>query len=71
MLTPCSTRYLVDFYFSWSSAVNVRDDTFHLQADVVHWVRQTLDSFTQNDRKMTAARWLELRSSSLSSSSSS
>jgi hypothetical protein len=32
--------YLVDFYFPWSSAVNVRDDTFYLQADVVHWVRR-------------------------------
>jgi hypothetical protein len=36
-------RYLTDFYFPWSSAVNDRDDSFFLHADVVHWVRQALD----------------------------
>ena len=63
-------RYLVDFYFPWSSASNARDDTFYLQADVVHWVRQALDFFKQNDSKMTAVRWLELSRSSLSSTPS-
>jgi hypothetical protein len=59
-------RYLVDSYFPWSSAVNVRDDTFYLQADVNRWVRQALDYFKQNKTKMTAARWLELSRSSSS-----
>ena len=61
-------RYLVDFYFPWSSAVNLRDDTFYLQADVVHWVRQALDYMQQNDRRMTAAEWLKLARASSSSS---
>ena len=63
-------RYLVDFFFPWSSAVNDRDDTFYLQADVVHWVRQALDHLKQNGNKMTTARWLQLSCSSPSSSPS-
>ena len=63
-------RYLVDFYFPWSSAVNDRDDTFYLQADVVHWVRQALDYLKHNGNKMTAAKWLELSRSSFSSTPS-
>ena len=63
-------RHLVDFfYLPWSSAVNVRDDTFYLQTDVTavaRWVQQALDYFKQNDTKMTAARWLELSRSSSS-----
>ena len=62
-------RYLVDFYFPWSSAVNDRDDTFYLQADVVHWVRQAFDHLTQNGSKMTATRWRELSRSSSSPAS--
>jgi hypothetical protein len=62
-------RYLVDFYFPWSSAVNDRDDTFFLQADVARWVRQAFDHLTQNGSKMTAARWLELSRSSSSPAS--
>ena len=61
-------RYLVDFYFPWSSAVNVRDDAFYLQADVVHWVQQALDYLRQNDRKMTAVEWLKLARPSSASS---
>ena len=54
-------RYLVDYYFSWSSAVNERDDAFYLEGDsVVPWVRQALDHLDQNGSKMTATRWLEL-----------
>ena len=64
-------RYLVDFYFPWSSAVNDRDDTFYLQADVARWVRQAFDHLTQNGSKMTAARWLELSRSSSSPASTS
>ena len=64
-------RYLVDYYFPWSSAVNDRDDTFYLQADVARWVRQAFDYFKQNDSKMTAARWLELSRSSSSPASTS
>ena len=63
-------RYLVDFFFPWSSAVNDRDDIFYLQADVVHWVRQALEHFKQNDSKMTASKWLALSRSSLFSTSS-
>ena len=47
-------RYLVDFYFPWSSAVNERDDAFYLQANVAHWVRQALDYLQQNGNKTTA-----------------
>ena len=64
-------RYLVDFCFSWSSAVNDRDDTFYLQADVTRWVRQAFDHLTQNGSKMTATRWLELSRSSSSPASTS
>jgi hypothetical protein len=56
-------RYLVDFYFPWSSAIN-SDDTVYLQADVLHRVRQALDHMQQNDRRMTAAEWRELSRSS-------
>ena len=63
-------RYLVDYYFPWSSAVNDRDDTFYLQADVIHWVRQALDYLKQNGNKMTAAKRLELSRSSSSSTPS-
>ena len=59
-------RYLIDFYFPWSSAVNDRDDTFYLQTDVVRCARQALNYFKQNDTRMTAARWLELSRSSSS-----
>ena len=64
-------RYLVDFFFPWSSAVNERGDTFYLQADgasVVHWVQQALDYKQQNDRRITSAEWLKLnRPASISS----
>ena len=54
-------RYLGEFYFSWSCAVNERDDAFYLQGDVVvPWVRQALEYLDQNGSKMTAVRWLEL-----------
>jgi hypothetical protein len=53
-------RYLTEFYFPWSSAVNVRDDTFYLHANVVDWVRQAWDFRQQNGSNMTAVRWLEL-----------
>ena len=59
-------RYLVDFYFPWSTAVNDRDDAFYLQADVVRWVREALEYMDQNGEKMAAARWLELSRSSVS-----
>jgi hypothetical protein len=59
-------RYLVDFFFPWSSAVNVRDDAYYLQGDVVHWVRQALDHLQQNGHKVTAAGWSELSCSSAS-----
>ena len=52
--------YVVKHYFSWSCAVNSQDDTFYLQADVVHWVRQALDYFEQNSSKITATKWKEL-----------
>ena len=61
-------RYLVDYYFPWSSAVNDRDETFYLQADVVHWVRQALDYLEQNGSKMATAEWLRLARPSCSSS---
>jgi hypothetical protein len=66
-------RYLADFFFPWSSAVNDRDDTFldYLQADVtsvIRWVRQAMDYMQQNNRRMTAAEWLKLdRPASISS----
>jgi hypothetical protein len=59
-------RYLVDFFFPWSSAVNDKDDAYYLQGDVVHWVRQALDYLKQNGNKMTAAKWSELICSSAS-----
>ena len=65
-------RYLVDFFFPWSSAVNDRDDTFYLQTDgtaIVHWVQQALDYFKQNDRRMTAVEWLKLNRPAPTSSS--
>ena len=64
-------RYLVDFYFSWSSAVNEQDDAFYLQGDaaaVVSWVRQALDHLDQHGSKMTAMRWLQLSRSPTSTS---
>ena len=63
-------RYLVDFYFSWSSAVNEQDDAFYLQGDgaAVLWVRQALDHLDQNGSKMTAMRWLQLSRSPTSTS---
>ena len=69
-LYSTANHYLVDFDFPWSSAVNCRDNTFYLQADVIHWVRQALDYLKQDGNKMTAAKWLELTSSSLSSTPS-
>jgi hypothetical protein len=55
-------HYLTDFYFPWSSAVNVRNDVFYLEANVVDWVRQAWDYLQQNGSNMTAVRWLELTS---------
>ena len=61
-------RYLADFYFSWSSAVNERDDAFYLRGDsVVSWVRQALEWLDQNGSKMTAVRWMELNRSTSTS----
>ena len=72
--TSLLDRYLVDFYFPWSAAVNDRDDTFFLLANIIHWVRQALDHMELNGSKITAVKWLEsprLWSSSGATSSSS
>ena len=62
-------RYLVDCYFSWSSAANEQGDAFYLQGDAaVSWVRHVLDHLNQNGSKMTAVKWLELTRSPTSTS---
>jgi len=53
-------HYLIDFYFPWSAAVNEKDDGFYLEADVVAWVQQAYDHWSQNGSKITAAAWLAL-----------
>ena len=45
-------RYLVDLFFPWSSAINVKDHALYLKTDVVHWLRQAVDYFKQHDTKM-------------------
>ena len=62
-------RYLTNFYFPWSSAVNVRSDVFYLQANVIDWVRQAWDYLQQNGSNMMAVRWLELTASPATASS--
>ena len=62
-------RYLTNFYFPWSSAVNVRNDMFYLQANVIDWVRQAWDYLQQNGSNMMAVRWLELTTASATAAS--
>ena len=49
--------------------MNVRNDMFYLQANVIDWVRQAWDYLQQNGSNMMAVRWLELTASPATASS--